>query len=136
MDLEILNSFDPALKNFLRSLQDDMKTFAGLVTANQNLTDENESLRAQVQKLQILCENSKNADNSRTRGPTIDLTPVLSTAQGINASKYAPTITTPLEPTPQSTEWTQVVQRKNAQRKSKAPLSDRKRVVFTYYTDI
>ncbi|GAA5806618.1 hypothetical protein HPULCUR_012159 [Helicostylum pulchrum] len=128
MDLEIPNSFDPALKNFLRSLQDDMKTFAGLVTANQNLTAENESLRAQVQKLQILCENRKNADNSRTRGPTIDLTPVLSTAQGINASKYAPTITTPLEPTPQSTEWTQVVQRKNAQRKSKAPLSDRKRL--------
>ncbi|GAA5796394.1 hypothetical protein HPULCUR_001765 [Helicostylum pulchrum] len=128
---KIPNSFDPVLKNFLRSLQDDMKTFAGLVTANQNLTAENESLRAQVQKLQLLCENRKNADNSRTRGPTIDLTPVLSTAQGINASKYAPTITTPLEPTPQSTEWTQVVQRKNAQRKLKAPLSDRKRLATT-----
>lgn len=130
MDLEIPNSFDPALKHFLRSLQDDMKTFAGLVTANKNLTTENESLRAQVQELKLLCENHKSVDNSRTRSPITNLTPVLSTAQGTNASKHAPkTNLTPVPAatvTPKSSEWTQVVQRKNAPRKSKAPVSEHK----------
>ncbi|GAA5817454.1 hypothetical protein MFLAVUS_011002 [Mucor flavus] len=130
MDLEIPNSIDPALQSFLRSLQQDMKTFAGLVIANKNLTAENESLRAQVQELQLLCENHKNVDNSRTRSPTLNLTPVLSTAQGTNASKYAPNLNMPPVPaanvTPKSSEWTQVVKRKTTPRKSKAPVSDHK----------
>jgi hypothetical protein len=135
MDLEIPPTFDPALQQILRSLQNDMKTFAGLVTANEQLTAENESLRAQVQELQLFYENHKNGDNSRTRGPTTVLTPDLSSGKkpaGINASKYAPanaTVTTATATvTPPSQEWTQVVQRKPAPRKPKAPLSERKRL--------
>ncbi|GAA5796395.1 hypothetical protein HPULCUR_001766 [Helicostylum pulchrum] len=129
MDLEIPNSFDPALKHFLRSLQNDMKTFAGLVTTNENLTAENESLRAQVQKLQLLCENRKNDNISRTRSPNNTLTPVSNTKEkllGSAASKHAP-----VNVTPPVAEWTQVVQRKANNRKQKAPLSDRKRLAMT-----
>ncbi len=100
---------------FLRSLQNDMKAFAELVAANKKLEAENETLRSQVQKLELLCEKHKNGDISRTRGPTTGLTPDLSTTQK------------PLG-TAAVTDWTQVFKRNAAPRKRKAPLSECKRL--------
>ena len=55
----IIPNCDPAMELFLRSLQSDMKAFAGLVAANKKLEAENKTLRSQVQKLELLCEKHK-----------------------------------------------------------------------------
>lgn len=136
MNLEIPNC-DPQLQQFLRSMQNDLKSFAGLVTANEQLSAENESLRAEVQKLQLLVNNHKNTNISPTRRPTSPTTPVLSSPQtssqpplGTAASKHAPSSTSSSQPAPTKSlvaDWSTVAKR-NVPRKNKAPLSERKRL--------